>query len=84
MEVQFHRGPQKMLEFRKNYLTCSLCGVLFDRYTHMPRFLPCKHIFCDSCMSTRGRSPSFTCPKCLTNEDVSRTTHGKARKMCGI
>ena len=84
MEVKLYNGPQRMLDFMKNYLTCSLCGVLFDQFTHMPRYLPCKHFICEACLSTKGRLPSFTCPKCVIEEDISRITHDRARQMCGI
>ena len=46
--------------------TCPICTSPFDSTTHIPKQLPCTHIFCTPCLTTwlQKSSQAYTCPLC--------------------
>ncbi|XP_063405779.1 E3 ubiquitin-protein ligase Midline-1-like [Mytilus trossulus] len=60
--------PTKDTEHFDDLLTCTICLEIFK----LPKYLPCLHTFCDSCINTyivssvaKGKiTEGFTCPVC--------------------
>jgi hypothetical protein len=53
--VDFYKWIEKMASIDtdgeiQDLITCSICLTEFDQDEHSPKFLPCGHTLCSSCL----------------------------------
>ncbi|XP_006825258.2 tripartite motif-containing protein 2-like [Saccoglossus kowalevskii] len=52
-------------EFDERFLTCKLCEEPYNDEEKIPKYLPCLHTYCKSCLSSHiGTTMEFDCPEC--------------------
>ncbi|XP_072029058.1 E3 ubiquitin-protein ligase TRIM33-like [Amphiura filiformis] len=53
-------------KFYRQFLSCNICRRAFDDHDRVPKYLPCLHTLCSSCVqgSINGCQKRITCPFC--------------------
>lgn len=59
---------------------CSICYHAYDDKCHVPRVLPCQHIFCTECLSKHCRRRKLKCPLCNQEHNIKNESVDKLPK----
>ncbi|KAK3587711.1 hypothetical protein CHS0354_042501 [Potamilus streckersoni] len=63
---------------KTEFLQCGICMNEYDESYHIPRVLPCLHVYCEECMSKVLLEDKITCPACRFVHDIHG---GDVRKL---
>lgn len=59
---------------------CSICYDAYDDKCHVPRVLPCQHIFCTECLSKHCKRRKLKCPLCNQEHNIKNESVDKLPK----